>query len=378
MDTKIHVVHVIGALRTGGAERQVVNFLLAADRSRFRFTVLCLTTLGEFAPELEAAGIPVRLFRVRTRQLPLDVWRLARWMRREEVRVVHSHMHAASLWGRLAGLLAGVPVFVTSEHGKENWKGGLRVLLDRWLTRVTWRHLAVSQDIVNIRVGRERYARDRVVLMPNGVPIPPVGRSAEVGSRVRAALGIARGRPVVGTVGRVVSAKAYPDFAAALVILRGRFPDICWLQIGDGPLLAELETTIRELGLGENVLAAGLRDDIADLLQAMDVWVMSSIREGLPVSLLEAMAAERPIVATTAGGIPDAVTDGESALLVAPGNPQAMAGAVARLLEDHALAARLAAAARVRAARDYSIEAVARRVEAVYTEGLAARGATTR
>lgn len=369
-----HVVHVIGSLRTGGAEKQLVNYLLAADKVRFRHTVLCLTDRGELAGAVEAAGVRVRVVAVRYRRLPLDLLVIARWLRRERVQVVHTHLHGAAQWGRLAGLLAGVPVLVTTEHGKEHWKGRLRVATDRWLSRRTWRHIAVSRDVMNIRLGRERVDPGRMVLVPNGVPIPDLQEAAAARAGCRAALGIAPGRPVVGSVGRVVEAKAYPDLLAAVDLLRRDVPDVCWLQVGDGPLRDSLAAAVRARGLEGHVLMAGRRDDVGDLLAAMDVWVMSSIREGLPVSLLEAMAAARPIVATRVGGIPDAVEDGVSALLVPPEDPGAMAAALGRVLADAALAGRLAAAARDRAVADYGIGTVARRIEDIYHEGLAAAG----
>ncbi len=369
-----HVAHVIGALRTGGAEKQLVNYLLAADRVSFRHTVLCLDARGDFADQVEQAGIPVRVFAVRYRRLPRDLVALARWLRREDVRIVHTHMHGAALWGRLAGLLGRVPVLVTTEHGKENWKGRLRLAADRWLTRHTFRHIAVSQDVMAIRRRRERVAAERIMLVPNGVPIPDPVPAAATRARLRGELGIRADRPVIGSVGRVVDAKAYPDLLEAVAQLQREMPDVCWLQVGDGPLAADLAAAVRARGMESNVVMAGRREDIQDLLAVFDVWVMSSIREGLPVSLLEAMAAARPIVATRVGGIPDAVQDGVSALLVPPGDPTAMAAAIRQVLTDRELASGLAQAARAAAAAEYGIEAVALRIEDVYRQGLAARG----
>jgi glycosyltransferase involved in cell wall biosynthesis len=374
MTDRHHVVHVIGSLRTGGAERQVVNYLLAADQTEFRHSVVCLTDRGDFAPVVEAAGVPVHVRRVRFRHFPTSLAGFVRWLRHERVHVVHTHMHSAALWGRLAGELAGVPVLVTTEHGKELWKKPHQILVDRWLARSTWRHFAVSRDGMNIRMKRERISADRIELVPNGVPLPDLGDQERANASIRAELGIVAGRPVVGSVGRIVEAKAYPDLLDAVDVVRKRHPDVCWLQIGDGPLRDDLAALVREKRMSDNVIMAGRRENISQLLAALDVWVMSSIREGLPVALLEAMAAARPIVATDVGGIPDAVTDGESALLVPPGDPTLLANGILRLLSDSDTASRLGAAARHRAEVDYSIESVARRIEQTYRSGLAARG----
>jgi len=143
-----------------------------------------------------------------------------------------------------------------------------------------------------------------------------------------------------------------------------------WLQIGDGPDLDDLIAQTRQLGLDNAVTFAGRRSDIADLLETIDIWVMSSIRDGLPLALLEAMAARKPIVATQVGGIPDAIEDGESGLLVNPSNSEEMAKAIIRLCQDPEEAARLAKGARCRAVEAYSIEAVASQIEQIYRSGL--------
>lgn len=365
-----HVAHVIGSLRTGGAERQLVNYLLAADRDEFRHTAVCLQERGELAAVVEAAGIPVVRIPIRTRYAVGSLRRFAGWLRDQDVAVVHAHMHDSALWGRVAGRWAGVPVLMTTEHGKELWKGPLRVAIDHHLSRWTARHIAVARDGMEIRIRRERFEPGKLILIPNGVPIPAEPGNDAGRRRVRAEFGLDDDTPVLGTVGRVVEAKGYEHLLAALAALREGRPRLRWLAVGDGDRRPELTARAAAAGLGDAVIWAGRRDDVNDLLAAMDVWVMSSVREGLPVALLEAMAACRPIVATNVGGIPDAVRDGSEGLLVPPADPAALAAAIALLLADPARAAGLAAAARRRAQADYGIGSVARRIEDVYRQEL--------
>lgn len=366
-----HVAHMIGSLHTGGAERALINVLLAADRKDFRYTVICLGYRGELAPVLEAAGIPVHVMRIRHRHLLVSIPRLARWLRRENVAVVHAHMYWATLWGRIAGRLAGVPVLMTTEHGPDLWKGPQHVTFDRLLNRWTARHIAVAQDGLEIRLRRERVRPDRIVLIPNGVAVPAVCRDPERALRARREFGLATETPVIGTVGRLVPEKGYVHLLEAVKLARAELPGLRWLAIGDGPLRQELAARTKELGLEDAVIWAGLRTDIDQLLEAMDLWVMSSVSEGLPVALLEAMAAACPIVATNVGGIPDAVGDGREAVLVPSRDPAAMAAAIVGLLRDPERARGLGAAARVRAEARYSIKSVVRRVEDIYREELA-------
>jgi len=365
-----HVVHVIGHMRTGGAEKQLANYLLAANRDDFRHTLVCLEQPGELAAVVAQTGIPVIRMPLRTRFLPWSIQRFAGWMRAQDVSVVHTHMHHAAFWGRLAGLAAGVPVLVTTEHGKELWKGPARVAIDRRLSRYTACHIAVSQEGLEQRIRREHVDRSRIELIPNGVPLLDMNRFAEMRRQARAKLGLAEHIPVIGSVGRYIEAKGYGFLVTAVAKVLQRFPEARWLAVGDGELHGAMRAAASECGIGGAVIWAGRRDDVPDLLTAMDVWVMSSIREGLPVALLEAMAAARPIVATNVGGIPDAVHHGEAGLLVPPASPEALADAICQVLEDPAAAGKLSFAARRRAEQEYGIESVALRIEEVYRREL--------
>lgn len=369
-----HVAHVIGTLGIGGAERQLVNYLLAADRTEFRHTAICLAAEGQLAGVVREAGVKVVVLPVRMRTFWRDLPRLAAWLRRHDVAVVHAHMFHAALWSRLAAMLARVPVRVVTEHGRQLWKSRLHVELDRLLTRYTCRHIAVSEDGRSLRIAREKVAPNRIVLIPNGVAIPDLADCEGHRRRVRTELGLDASQPVVGTVGRIVAVKGYVYLLAALASLRPRFPTVKWLLVGDGPELPGLLQEAERTGIREALLTTGFRSDVTDLLAAMDVFVMSSVREGLPVALLEAMAAARPVIVTAVGGMPDAVAHGANGLLVPPADPQALAEAIGGLLADAATASRLAVAARATVEERYSITSVSRRIEAVYRECLDSGG----
>jgi len=365
-----HVVHVLGSLRVGGAERSVVNYLQAADRRRFRHSVLCLTEAGALAALVRELGIPVHVRRVRWRTGARDVLSLAAWLRRERAAVVHSHLYYGSLWGRAAGLVARVPALVTTEHGKELWKNRAQLWLGRQLSRRTCRHIVVSEDGLRLRIEREGLDPDRLTRIANGVVVTGTP-DPERRRRVRDALGLDDRQPVVGTVGRTVAAKGYPDLLAALARLRPGHPDLRWLLIGDGPERPALLAAAAKAGLDDVVIAAGQRTDIPDLLAAMDVFVMPSLREGLPVALLEAMATGRACLVTDTGGMPEAVDHGQAGVVVPAGDPAALGTALESLLADPERRDRLGRAALARARALYASEAVARRIEAIYLECLA-------
>jgi glycosyltransferase involved in cell wall biosynthesis len=357
-------------MRTGGAERQLLNYLLAANRDEFRHTLVCLGTIGELALVAESNGIPVVSMPVRTRYAIASVRHIAKWMQSEDVAVVHTHMHHAALWGRVGGKAGGVPVLISTEHGKELWKGSLRLFMDRILSKWTARHIAVSQDCMQIRTQREKVDPKKLVVIPNGVPIPEQADNAVGRKRIRAEFGLGDDVPVIGTVGRVVQAKGYEYLLAALQLLRRKYPTIIWLAVGDGDQRDALAAQANSMGLASAVVWTGRRDDVTDLLAAMDIWTMSSIREGLPVALLEAMAAGRPIVATNVGGIPDAVTNEKEGLLVPSADPVALAKSIEELIEDPDRAMELGSAAYLRAKTEYGIDSVAQRIEDIYRQEL--------
>ena len=181
---------------------------------------------------------------------------------------------------------------MTTEHGKELWKNRIRVAIDHHLSRWTARHIAVSQDGLGSRHRRERVPLHKLILIPNGVTIPAATTSGVVRERLRAEFGLEPRILVIGTVGRIVAAKGYEHLLAALPMIRAAVGDVRWLAVGDGDQRENLAARARELALGDAVVWAGIRHDVGDLLQAMDIWVMSSLREGLPVALLEAIGGE--------------------------------------------------------------------------------------
>jgi len=282
-------------------------------------------------------------------------------------------MFYASLWSRIAGLWARVPVLVTTEHSQEHWKKWWQIKLDHFLSGKTYHHVAVSEDVREIRIRRDGFSPDKITMIPNGVPIPENVGDPVVRQQVRAEFGLDENAPVVGTVGRMIGVKGYAFMLEALALARHSIPSLHWLQVGDGPDREKIMELAEKSGLSDSVSFAGKRSDVPDLLESMDIWVMSSTHEGLPMALLEAMAAGKAIVATNVGGIPDVVEHEVSALLVSPRNPEDLRSAIVRVCDDGPLAKKLAGAARIRAKKDYGIEAVARKIEKIYIQGLATK-----
>ena len=351
---------------TGGAERLAAVVAMKLDPARFE-SVLCASRQTDeplLDRELEEAGIGV-LALGRRSTLDLLAWRPLVSLLRDGVDVVHTHMFGSNVWGTVLGRLSGVPVVVAHEHTWSFQGRPLRRFLDRELV-ARWADVfvAVSGEDRRKMIEVEGVDPAKIRLIPNGIPSPANGAVADV----RAELGIEPGAPVLGVVCELRAQKALEVLFEAAALLLAEFPTLKVLVAGDGPERARLEEGARRLGVANTVLFLGIRRDVPAVLAAVDVAVLSSDYEGSPLSVMEYMAAAKPVVSTRVGGVPELVKDDVHGLLVEPRDPEALAEAVARLLRDPALAKRLGAVGRKRQQREFSLEAMVRRIEDLYEE----------
>jgi glycosyltransferase involved in cell wall biosynthesis len=378
---KLRVVTLIDQLGvTGGAERVATEVVTRLDPDRFELT-LCVSRWNPheetdplIAPRVKALReSDVRIVGIR-RQSRLGVWAwapLVKLLRDEEIDILHSHQFGSNLWASMLGRIAATPVVIAHEH---NWSfegEPVRRFLDRHViaSRVAM-FLAVSRQTRQAMIDLEGIDPERVRFVPLGIATPP----ARPGGDVRAELRISEGAPVIGTACTLRPEKALDVLVrAAAALLRG-FPDLRVLIAGDGPDRARVEALIDDLGLREVVTLLGGRGDIPDFLRALDVAVCSSDWEGSPLSVMEYMEAELPVVATRVGGIPDMIESGVEGVLVDPGDPEAMAAAVSGLLHHPALAVEMGRRGRRRRRAEFDLDVTARMIGELYEELYAAAG----
>ena len=351
---------------TGGAERLAAVVAMKLDPARFE-SVLCASRQTDeplLDRELEEAGIGVLALRRRS-TFDLLAWRPLVSLLRDGVDVVHAHMFGSNVWGTVLGRLSGVPVVVAHEHTWSFQGRPLRRFLDRELV-ARWADVfvAVSAEDRRKMIEVEGVDPAKIRLIPNGIPSPANGAVADV----RAELGIEPGAPVLGVVCELRAQKALEVLFEAAALLLPEFPSLKVLVAGDGPERARLEEAALRLGVADTVLFLGIRRDVPAVLAAVDVAVLSSDYEGSPLSVMEYMAAAKPVVSTRVGGVPELLAEDVHGLLVQPRDPEALAEAVARLLRDPALAKRLGAEGRQRQQREFSLEAMVHRIEDLYEE----------
>lgn len=371
-----HVLQLIETGGPGGAERVLVNLTqrLAADPV-YRSTVGLLKP-GWLESELVSRGLEIHRFRLRRPLDPVLLLGLARHLRRSGVDLVHAHEFTMNVYGAAAGRLAGVPVIATV-HGRGYYaEARRRVVALRWAVRFGATLVAVSSDIRRFLSDSLRCGPVR--LIPNGIDLARVAGGDR--ARGRAALALETEALVVGTVGNLYPVKGHRVLLEAAARL-GR-PRVHIVIAGRGNEEAALRRVAAELGISDRVHLLGYREDVPDLIAAFDIYALPSFSEGQSLSLIEAMAAGRPVVATAVGGNPEvlgmeeefratgpaAPATGAHGVLVPPGDPESLAAALDRLLADPALARRLGEAARARARREFSLEAMMDRYRALYAE----------
>lgn len=301
----------------------------------------------------------------RLRYLPVSLGKLVFLLRQENAQIVHTHGFTPGVWGRVAAWLAGVPIIIAHEHGKTLWKKHHHLLFERFANRFTDLRIAVSRDILERRQQLEHTPASKMIVLSNGVDLDQFQPGDP--ARIARELGLESFEFVIGTVGRLVEAKAYHDLIDAFACVRQKMEKSCLLFIGDGPLRSFLENYAREKNL-TSVIFLGAREDIPQLLCALNVFVLTSIREGLPVALLEAMAARLPVVATAVGGIPEVLEDGKNGFLVPPNSPEKIAEKIIELSQSQKLRDNLVSAAFGTIRQCYSIQKTTAVIEHIYNQ----------
>lgn len=373
MKRPVRILHLIKSLGRGGAEMLLPEGLRFADRDRFEYRyAYFLPWKDALVPTLRELGAEVTCLPARSSaRILLSAGRLARLIRAWRIDLVHCHLPIAGVTGRVAGRLAGVPVIYT-EHNKleryHPWTRRLNLATWRWQDRV----IAVSAGVAeSIRAHVRSGVPVDVVL--NGVDVERFRRDAVEPGPVREELGIPPGAPVVGTVAVFRVQKRLDLWLEAAREIRESCPDAHFIVVGDGPLREELVRKSVELGLTRSVHFPGLREDVRPYLAAMDVYLMSSIFEGLPVALLEAMSMGCVPVCTAVGGIPEVVRSGENGWLTEAGDVRQLAARAVALLRDGGRRDAYARAARATIQREFGMARMTAELESIY-EGVIGRG----
>jgi glycosyltransferase involved in cell wall biosynthesis len=370
----VKILHVSTGRTWRGGERQ--NLLLMEGlRARGEEQILVAPRGSALATRAAAAGFRVHALSIAGEGDVAALARIATLVRRHQPDLLHLHTSQAHGLGAAAARLAGRrrPAAIVTRRVEHSIFRHSFLHLDRLkYAPGADRVLCVSERVRDV-LRADGLPADRLVVVPDGVDVAAhrVPRADPAG--LRASLGIPAGAWLIGTVGHLDRSKGHHHLVDALLDLGIEHRDAHLLLVGEGPARGDLDRQVSELSLGRRVTFAGFRDDVPDLLHALDVFAFPSTSEGLGSSVLEAMAAGVPVVATTAGGIPEAVRDGTDGLLVAPGGASQLAHAIRRVRAEPEAAARMVASAQERVASCYGAERMVAGTWAAYAAAVTRR-----
>jgi glycosyltransferase involved in cell wall biosynthesis len=378
----LRIMLVVNSVEMGGVEehvRQIATGLVERE-AQVSAIVPEEAAIDPLARAAIAAGVTVeRLTLSRGMLRPAGLKRLLRMVRLLRARrpdLLHLHLigFGGGRWALLGAILARVPAIVCTIHVAPQERQDRKTRLGRaLLTPFVDRYIAVSQASKDRLVANLDMPPASLVVVPNAVELGRFDAPAESArSAIRRRWEIPPDAPVLGVLARLAPQKGLTYLISAMPAILAEHPDVYALVVGEGYLRPDLEAQARSLGVDGRVLLVGYHQNVVEHLQASDLFVLPSLFEGMPLSILEAMGAGLPVIATAVDGTPEVVLDGETGLLVPPEDPPALARAVNRLLSDRALATRMGQAGRARA-DSFSESALLDRVGSVYRQAIGRR-----
>ncbi|MDZ7345055.1 MAG: glycosyltransferase [candidate division KSB1 bacterium] len=375
---RLRLLQIVDGFRLGGAENKLCELIANLDRQKFEILLANVGPSGPLAEKFNRLGIEIFHFPRRFGFDPLPLWQLFRLMRQRRIDVVQTTLLWADLVGCIAAGLAGVPAILSWEtvshegdpfHNNFQRRFGYRLAM-KFADVI----VPVSEEIKRSLMRRRYISHRKIRVVYYGVDLKkfyPNGRDAALAKRQE--FGAGPDDIVIGVFARLEPPKGHRFLLEALPEVVKRYPQVRVILVGDGALRPTLEAKIRELRLAEHVALLGMRKDMNDLLNAVDLFVLPSISEGLPNVILEAMACQKPVIATAVGGIPEVVQHRENGYLVSPGDAHALQEILLQSLHERHNWDHLARQARRTVETEFSLERQVASFEAIYRQTYAAK-----
>ena len=361
----IKIVHVVHALEVGGLENGLVNVINNLDPARFFHSIVCLTRSGAIAQRIRRKDVEVRELGLDPSRFKFPIMPLVKIFRELRPDIVHTRA-----WGTvdaiMAARVAGVPRVIHGEHGRDvadpEGRNRKRNVIRKCLSPMVDRFMTVSDDLQRWLTEMVGIPAHKVVRIHNGVDTGKFSREGRAAARRK--LGFDDANVAIGIVGRLDPVKDHRSLLQAFAAVSQAQPRARLIIVGDGVMRQAIEAQINELRIADRVQMLGERQDVAEILKALDCFTLTSVAEGISNTILEAMATGLPVVATRVGGNPELVQHGLTGQLVPPGDVGALAQAFETYLNDPDLRLRDGKTARERSEKYFSLE----RMAANYTE----------
>ena len=368
---KIKILYICTWMKIGGAERQLSELIRNLDKKRFHPVLLTLREKGHFYDILEAEGIEVYCLGERpglNLKFFSSMWKTINLIRKGKFHVIQSMEFNAQTIGRLAALVTGTPVSIVADHYTGHWEESkYKKYVNKILLGVTDRIIFVASNQKMSNCEEESIPPEKGVVIYNGVD-PEIFRFRGKSKEMISEFGMDDDELAVGIVAAIRPEKAHAVFLEAAARVLRNHPKTRFFVIGDGPARPDIESIASKLGIRNRTTFTGFRGDVQDILAVLDLVVLSSYPkvESFPMSILEAMGMGKAVVATSVSGLPELVKDGKTGYLVPHSDPEALAGAISRLLADRDLRERFGAEGRKRLVQKFTIEKMTRETEDLY------------
>ncbi len=329
---KKEVLHIVEDLNIGGLERVIESIVMGLNKDKYNVQVWCLAKGGEIAQELLGKGISVKILKMNSYHNPIQILKLSKLLKVTRIDIIHTHGYFGGTFGRLAAILAGTPAVYAHIHTSYTEFKKRNILVDKILSYFTDKIVSVSEATKQFVCNFEGISPEKVCVIYNGADPKGISNQMTVN---RNSFGFSKEDFVIVTVASLVKNKGHLVIIDAIKSVIKEDTIIKLLVIGDGPLKSELEEYVIECDLASHIHFAGIRKDVFALLDMADLFILSSIeREGLGVSIIEAMSMGVPVIGTSIGGIPELIENQVSGLLVPPGNSYELAVAIRQLVAD--------------------------------------------
>lgn len=363
--TRAKIWYVLPTMNLGGAEKHVVSLAGALRKRGYETGIVTIFQEGTLASEIQREGIPFVCLHA-SRDWRLSTFHsLWKWMRSTPVDILHTYLFSFHFFAGFPARLSKVPVILSSRREIASWRRGRHLFLENLGNLFVDRVVCCSRAVQRWTLEKERIDPDKTLTIYNGVDLDRFDASRN-GKEIRREFGIPDGVPLVGTVANFSFEKGYPYLVKAMALILVKNPKVWFLLVGAGPFQEEVRREVQNIPRHEQVIFAGVRSDIPDLVGAMDLFTLASVTEGFPNVVLEAMAMAKPVVATAVGGIPELIQTGGDGILVPAKDGQALARAILSLLNDSQTASQLGSAASEKVRRQYTLNRMVDDYEALY------------
>ena len=364
--TKILIV--VDNLGPGGTQRQIIEYLNGADRNNFEIKIINLDRdYDALAEEIKALGYEVIGIAHKGRFSKSTITQLQRLFIKEKPNIVHTYLFTSDFYGRLAAKLAGVPVIVSAVRNVDLWQRWQHKLADWLFAKFTDKITINAECIRPFLVNNKGIPADKIVTIYNGIDLKRFEHLREPYG-VRKELGIPSEALVVGMVSRFSKQKDYATFFKSAAMVLEQIPNVYFVAVGDGPKRKELELSAISHQISAKMIFTGLRKDIPDLINAMDISILSSHYEGCPNVILEYMACSKPVIASDVGGCSELIVNNRTGFIVSPGNPAVIVDKLLELLKDKEARIRIGKEGRKRIEEYFTSEIMVKNTESLYKE----------